>query len=113
MALSRCTVFLIMNQLLGRWMVQWTIKNHPESIGQGDHQKLRAAFSKGHLVTNSQNSINQADPAQSEPLHMVEGDKVPVVHIRGMLGQIVWINPTSGNGKSIHGIVIAQGPGYT
>ena len=39
--------------------------------------------------------------------------KVPVVHIKGILGNTVWINPTVGKDKPMCGIVFAQGPGYT
>ncbi|PKU28912.1 hypothetical protein llap_20783 [Limosa lapponica baueri] len=52
-------------------------------------------------------------PAQSDLLHIVEGDKVPVVHERNMLGKTVWVFPASGKGKPIHGTVFAQGPGCT
>ncbi|RMC14983.1 hypothetical protein DUI87_07162 [Hirundo rustica rustica] len=64
-------------------------------------------------MVNTRVSINQASPAQSEHLHRVDGDKVPVVHMKGILGKTVWINPSSVKGKPIHGIVFAQGPGYT
>lgn len=49
-------------------------------------------------------------PAQSKLLHTVEGDKVPVVHIKNMLVKTVWVIPASGKGKYIHGIAFAQGP---
>ncbi|RMC13509.1 hypothetical protein DUI87_08585 [Hirundo rustica rustica] len=34
-------------------------------------------------MVNTQGSINRAGPAQSEHLHTVDGDKVPVVHMKG------------------------------
>ena len=52
-------------------------------------------------------------PAPSELLHTVEGDEVPVVHIKNMLGKTVWVTPASGKGKPIRGIAFAQGPGCT
>ncbi|XP_051655122.1 uncharacterized protein LOC127476333 [Manacus candei] len=75
------------------------------------HWELHLA--KATWLVNTRGSINRAGPAQSELLHTVDGDKVPVVHMRGMLGKTVWISPTSSKGKPIRGIVFAQGPGST
>ncbi|XP_029820605.1 uncharacterized protein LOC115307985 [Manacus vitellinus] len=75
------------------------------------HWELHLA--KATWLVNTRGSINRAGPAQSELLHTVDGDKAPVVHMRGMLGKTVWISPTSSKGKPIRGIVFAQGPGST
>lgn len=40
----------------------------------------------------------------------MEGDKVPVVRMNNMLGQIVWVIPASVKGKHIHEAAFAQGP---
>ena len=64
-------------------------------------------------MVNTRGSTNRAGPAQSEILRTVEGDKVPVVHMKNMLGKAVWVTPASGKGKPIRGIVFAQGPGST
>ena len=62
---------------------------------------------------NTRGSINRAGPAQSDLLHTVEGDKVPVVHESNMLGKTVWVIPAMGKDKPIRGIVFARGPGCT
>ena len=41
------------------------------------------------------------------------GAKVLVVHVGKWMGKVVWVAPAMGKGKPIHGIVFAQGPGYT
>ena len=44
--------------------------------------------------------VNTRDgPASS--LHTVKGDKVPVVHVKNMLGKAVWVFPTSGKDKPL------------
>ena len=56
--------------------------------------------------------VNTPDgPASS--LHTVKGDKVPVVHIKNMLGKVAWVFSVSGKGKPLRGTVFAQGPGST
>lgn len=52
-----------------------------------------------------------ADPGQSKLLHTIEGDKVPMVHIRNILGTTVWVIPVSGKGKPACGLAFAQGLG--
>ena len=39
--------------------------------------------------------------------------KVPVVHVKNMLGKAVWVLPAFGKGKPLHGTVFAQAPGST
>jgi len=93
--------------------VQWTPKNHFENNGGWDFQKLGYSFRKGHLDGEHQRSTNQAGPALSKLPHPVEGDKVPVEHMRNMLGKTVWVSPALGKGKPVHGFASAQGPGCT
>jgi len=64
-------------------------------------------------MVNTRGSTNQVGPGQSKLLHSVEGDEVPVVHVRNMLGKTVWVSPASGKGKPVHGIAFAQGSGCT
>jgi len=64
-------------------------------------------------MVNTRGSTNRADPAQSKPQRPVEGDKVPVVHMRNMLGETVWVSPASVKCKPVCGIAFAQGPECT
>ncbi|GAB0205097.1 hypothetical protein GRJ2_002975300 [Grus japonensis] len=70
-------------------------------------------LAKATWLVNTQGSANRAGPAQSKFPHPVEGDKVPVVRMKNMLGKTVWVIPASGKGKPICGIAFAQGPGCT
>ncbi|RMC16940.1 hypothetical protein DUI87_06195 [Hirundo rustica rustica] len=100
-----------------KWYATIDIANAFFSIPLAAECRAQFAFTwKGVQYTwmvNTRGSINRAGPAQSEPLHTVDGDKVPVVHMKGILGKTVWINPTSSKGRPIRGIVFAQGPGST
>nr|XP_031363461.1 uncharacterized protein K02A2.6-like [Lonchura striata domestica] len=89
------------------------LKTALKALGGGTFRNWEMNLAKATWMVNTRGSINRAGAAQSEPLHTVDGDKVPVVHIKGILGKTVWINPTSGKDKPICGIVFAQGPGYT
>ena len=57
-------------------------------------------------LVNTRGSINRDGPASS--LHTVKGDKVPVVHIKNMLGKVAWVFSVSGKGKPLHAAVFAQ-----
>ena len=57
--------------------------------------------------------MNQAGPTQSKLFRTVEGDNVPVVHIKNMLWKTVGVTPASGKGKPIRRIAFAQRPGCT
>ncbi|RMC19992.1 hypothetical protein DUI87_00837 [Hirundo rustica rustica] len=89
------------------------LKTTLKALGGGTFKNWELNLAKATWMVNTQGSINRAGPAQSEPLHTVDGDKVPVVHMKGILGKTVWINPTSSKGRPIRGIVFAQGPGST
>ena len=65
------------------------------------------------LLVNTRGSISHDGPTQSSSLHTVEGDKVPVVHIKSTLRKAVWVLPDSGKGRPLCGTVFAQGPGST
>ena len=64
-------------------------------------------------LVNTRGSISRDGPTHSSSLHTVEGDKVPVVHVKSMLGKAVWVLPASGMSKPLRGTVFAQGPGST
>ncbi|RMC20133.1 hypothetical protein DUI87_00979 [Hirundo rustica rustica] len=89
------------------------LKTTLKALGGGTFKNWELNLAKATWMVNTRGSINRAGPAQSEPLHTVDGDKVPVVHMKGILGKTVWINPTSSKGRPIRGIVFAQGPGST
>ncbi|KAF4794331.1 uncharacterized protein K02A2.6-like protein [Turdus rufiventris] len=96
--------------------VEWCnglLKTTLKALGGGTFKNWKTNLAKTTWIVNTQGSVNRAGPAQSGPLHTVDGDKVPVVHMNSILGKTVWISPTSGKDKPIHGIVFAQGPGYT
>uniref|UniRef100_A0A8C3ETQ1 ribonuclease H n=1 Tax=Corvus moneduloides TaxID=1196302 RepID=A0A8C3ETQ1_CORMO len=89
------------------------LKTTLKALGGGTFKNWEVNLAKATWIVNTRGSINRAGPAESEPLHTVDGDRVPAVHLRGILGKTVWINPTSGKDKPIRGIVFAQGPGCT
>ncbi|RMB97312.1 hypothetical protein DUI87_26208 [Hirundo rustica rustica] len=89
------------------------LKTTLKALSGGTFKNWELNLAKATWMVNTRGSINRAGPAQSEPLHTVDGDKVPVVHMKGVLGKTVWINPTSSKGRPIRGIVFAQGPGST
>jgi len=70
-------------------------------------------LAKATWLVNTRRSTNRAGPAQSKPQCPVEGDEVPVVHMRNMLGKTVWVSLASGKGKPVCGFPFAQGPGCT
>ncbi len=89
------------------------LKTTLKAMGGGSFKNWDKHLAKATWLVNTRGSINRAGPAQSELLHTVDGDKVPVVHVRNMLGKTVWVIPPLGKGKPIRGIAFAQGPGCT
>lgn len=89
------------------------LKTTLKALGGGTFKNWDSHLAKATWLVNTRGSTNRAGPAQSEILRTVEGDKVPVVHMKNMLGKAVWVTPASGKGKPIRGIVFAQGPGST
>jgi len=61
-------------------------------------------------LVNTWGSISRDGPAIT--LHSVKGDKVPVVHVKNMLGKAGWVCPASGKDKPLCGTFFAKGPGY-
>lgn len=64
-------------------------------------------------AVNYSGSANWAGPAQLKVLCTVEEEKDPVVHIKDMVGKIVWVVPASDKCKLLYGIVSVQGPECT
>jgi len=82
-------------------------------MGGGTFKNWDTHLAKATWLVNTRRSTNQVGPAQSKTQRPVEGDKVPVVHMRNMLGKTIWVNPASGKGKPVRGIAFAEGPGCT
>ncbi|RMC01124.1 hypothetical protein DUI87_22390 [Hirundo rustica rustica] len=89
------------------------LKTQLKALGGGSFKNLEQHLAKATWLVNTRGSTNRAGPAQAEPLHKIDGDKVPVVHARGLLGKTVWIKSASSSDKPIRGVVFAQGPGCT
>jgi len=70
-------------------------------------------LAKASSLVNTRRSTNWAGPAQSKPQLPVEGDKVPIVHMKNMLENTTWISPASVKGKPVHGTAFAEGSGCT
>lgn len=111
MVLRRCIAFHIMYQPLENQMMQWTAHDYMKSKGWWDQHTLLHIFSKSYLVTG---------PPQPTLLHIAEGDKVSVVHIKKYAGinslghcclrqrqTHAWLC------FSTHGFALPQGPGCT
>ncbi|RMC21417.1 hypothetical protein DUI87_02283 [Hirundo rustica rustica] len=89
------------------------LKTQLKALGGGSFKNWEQHLAKATWLVNTRGSTNRAGPAQAEPLHTIDGDKVPVVHVRGLLGKTVWIKSASSTDKPIRGVVFAQGPGCT
>ncbi|RMB97712.1 hypothetical protein DUI87_25711 [Hirundo rustica rustica] len=84
------------------------LKTTLKALGGGTFKNWELNLAKATWMVNTRGSINRAGPAQSEPLHTVDGDKVPVVHMKGILGKTVWINPTSSKGRPSVGLFLLK-----
>ena len=82
-------------------------------MGGGTFKHWDTHLTKATWLVNTRGSANRAGPAQSKLPRVVDGDKVPVVRMRDLLGKMVWVSPAPGKGKPIHRIVFAQGPRCT
>ncbi|RMB89335.1 hypothetical protein DUI87_34316 [Hirundo rustica rustica] len=89
------------------------LKTTLKALGAGTFKNWENNLAKATWLVNTRGSTNRAGPTQSEPLGTRDGDKVPVVHMRGMLGKTVWINSASSKDNPAPGVVFAQGPGCT
>ncbi|XP_074710644.1 uncharacterized protein LOC141937115 isoform X2 [Strix uralensis] len=89
------------------------LKTTLRAMGGGTFKHWDTHLTEATWLVNTRGSANRAGPAQSKLPHAVDGDKVPVMRMRDLLGKMVWVSPAPGKGKPIHGIVFAQGPGCT
>ncbi|XP_074717912.1 uncharacterized protein LOC141940628 [Strix uralensis] len=89
------------------------LKTTLRAMGGGTFKHWDTHLTKATWLVNTRGSANRAGPAQSKLPRVVDGDRVPVVRMRDLLGKMVWVSPAPGKGKPIHGIVFAQGPGCT
>ena len=80
-------------------------------MGSGTFKHWEKHLAEATWSVSTRGSISRNGPASS--LHTVKGDKVSVVHVKNMLGIVVWVFPASGKGKPLHGTIFAQGPGST
>ncbi|KAK4824750.1 hypothetical protein QYF61_018222, partial [Mycteria americana] len=80
------------------------LKTTLRALGAGMFKHWDTHLAKATWLVNTRGSANQADLAQSKLLRIVEGDKVPVVHIKNMLGKKVWVTPALGKGTPIHSL---------
>jgi len=87
------------------------LKNILRAMWGGTLKNWDTHLAKATWLVNTRGSTNRAGRAQEKLPRTVEGDKVPVKHMKNMLGKTVWVSPTSGNDKPIHGIAFVQGPG--
>jgi len=76
-------------------------------VGGGTSKHWGAHLVKSTWLVNTRGSTNQAGSAQSKLPCTVEGDKVPVVHVKNMLWKTVWVIHASGKGKPIRGNAFA------
>ena len=70
-------------------------------------------FTEATWMINTQGSISCDGTAQSSSLHTADGDKVPVVHAKSMLGKMARVFAASVKAKPLCGNVFAQGSGST
>ena len=84
-----------------------------KAMGGGTFKHWEKHLEEATWLVNTRGSITRDGPTQSSSLHTVEGDKVPVVHIKSTLRKAVWVLPASGKGKPFCGTVFAEGSGCT
>ncbi|RMB92861.1 hypothetical protein DUI87_30755 [Hirundo rustica rustica] len=58
------------------------LKTTLKALGGGSFKNWEQHLAKATWLVNTRGSTNRAGPAQSESLHTVDGEKVPVVHAR-------------------------------
>ncbi|RMC00661.1 hypothetical protein DUI87_23279 [Hirundo rustica rustica] len=65
------------------------LKTTLKALGAGTFKNWENNLAKATWLVNTRSSTNRAGPAQSKPLGTRDRDKVPVVHMRGMLRKTV------------------------
>ena len=66
------------------------------TVRGGTYKHWEKHLAEATWLVNTRGSINRDGPTQSGSLHTVEGDKVPVVHVKSMLGKAVWSSQPRG-----------------
>ncbi|GAB0176080.1 hypothetical protein GRJ2_000073200 [Grus japonensis] len=87
------------------------LKTTLRAMGVGTLKHWDTHLAKATWLVNTRGSANQAGLAQSKFPRPVEGDKVPVVRMKNMLGKTVWVISASGKGKPICGIAFGRDQG--
>jgi len=82
-------------------------------MGGGPFKHWDTHLAKASWLVNTRRPTNQASHAHTKLPHPVEGDKVPVVHLKNMLGKTVWVSLALGKGKPVCRTAFIQGPGCT
>lgn len=98
------------------WKTEWynaLLKTTLRAMGDGTFRNLDSHLAKATWLVNARGSTNRAGPAHSKLLCTVEGDKVPVVCIKNVLGKTVWVTPALGKGKLVSVVAFAKEPGCT
>ncbi|KAJ7398451.1 hypothetical protein BTVI_125481 [Pitangus sulphuratus] len=74
--------------------VEWCnglLKTTLKALSGGTFKHWDQHIAKATWLVNTRGSVNRVGPAQSESFHTVDGDKVPVIHMRGsVLGPILF-----------------------
>lgn len=83
------------------------------ALGNGACKHWDTNLAEATWLLNTRGSANHSGPAQTNPLHIVGEDKVPILHIGKWLEKSVWISPPIGKGKPVCWIFFAQGPWCT
>ena len=89
-------------------MIQRTVKTTLRAMGGGTFKHWDIRLAKATWLVNSRASTNRAGPAQSNLLRTVEGEKVPVLHVKNTLGKTGWVTPASGKDKPIRGVALLK-----
>jgi len=88
--------------------IQRTAKNYTENTGGGNFKHWDIYLAKATWLVNTRECTNRAGPAQSKLARTVEGDKVPIVHMKNTLGKTIWVSPASGKGKPTNRIAFVR-----
>ncbi|XP_067999348.1 uncharacterized protein [Melanerpes formicivorus] len=89
------------------------LKTTLKAMGGGTFRNWEKHLAQATWLVNSRGSVTRAGPAQSDLLQTVDGDGVPVIAEKNLLGKSVWVFPAAGGGKPTRGVVSAEGPGHT
>ena len=65
------------------------LKTMLKALGGGTFTNWEKHLAEATWLANTRGSVSQDGPTQSSSLHTVEGDKVPVVHVKSMLEKAV------------------------